>query len=159
VTLSEAPTVWRKTFELDLAGGDREHGYTFVQVPSRGRLEVTYSLAADRLLISVRALDLQPGYDQVVILNEQSAAFDDFADGGRTLLGADFGRWVDVTGGWARLRSGRLGLEWSQPALAEAQLVGGRELRPPEFDWSGLEYVFGPSFSGADYAITVGSAR
>jgi hypothetical protein len=128
-------------------------------VDSRGRVEVTYSLLSGRLNLAVRAIDLASGYDQVVLLNEQSAAFDDFADARRTLRGPDFGNWVPATGSWARLRSVGLGLEWSQPALPGAQLTAGRELEPPVLDWAGLEYVFGPDFNGAEYAITLGRAR
>jgi hypothetical protein len=152
-------TVWRKTYSLDLSGGDHERPHPFVKVAGRGRVEVTYSLLAGRLQIAVRALDLAPGYDQVVLLNEQSAAFDDFADARRTLVGADFGMWVPTTGSWARLRSASLGLEWSQPALPEARLTAGRELERPLLDWAGLEYAFGPDFKGAEYAITLGRAR
>jgi hypothetical protein len=151
--------VWRKTYSLDLSGGDHERPHSFVRVDSRGRVEVTYSLLSGRLNIAVRAIDLASGYDQVVLLNEQSAAFDDFADARRTLRGADFGNWVPATGSWARLRSTGLGLEWSQPALPGAQFTAGRELEPPLLDWAGLEYVFGPDFNGAEYAITLGRAR
>ena len=59
----------------------------------------------------------------------------------------------------ARLRSGDLDLEWSQPAVAASELRGGREVAPPRFDWAGLDYVFGPDFKGARYAITVGYAK
>jgi hypothetical protein len=92
-------------------------------------------------------------------LNEQSGAFNDLADASRTLIGDKLGPWEPVTGSWARLRSGSLGVEWSQSVLEGADLRAGREVAPPRFDWAGLDYVFGPDFTGATYTITVGRAR
>ncbi len=110
--------------------------------------------------VTVKPLWLAQGYSEVGILNEQSAAFDDFAaDHQATLTGPGFGRWAAVTGGWARLRSGALGVEWSVPALPGAALYAGRELVAPDFDWAGLDYVFPASFAGASYHINVQEAR
>ena len=63
-----------------------------------------------------------------------------------------------VRGGWARLRAGSLGLEWSQDALPGAQLAGGRELGAG-LDWAGLDYLFGPGFNGTNYTIAIQEAR
>jgi hypothetical protein len=128
-------------------------------VKSRGRIEVTYTITGGSIRIAARPVDLAPGFQEVGLLNEQSAAFDDFADPTRTLVGSDFPHWTSATGAWARLRSGSLGLEWSQPALAGARLQAGRELQPPLLDWAGLDYVFGADFTGADYTVQVGPAR
>jgi hypothetical protein len=95
----------------------------------------------------------------VGILNEQSALFNDFADRNSSLVGPAFGPWVPVEGGWARLRSAALGVEWSVPALQGAELAGGRELNPPGFDWAGLDYVFKALPSTVAYHITVQAAR
>src|SRR5207244_270263 len=76
-----------------------------------------------------------------------------------TLTGAALGRWVAVQGRWARLRSGSLGVEWSVPALQGAELYGGRELAPPDFNWAGLDYIFPESFAGTTYRIVVQEAR
>jgi cellulose synthase/poly-beta-1,6-N-acetylglucosamine synthase-like glycosyltransferase len=160
VDLSTATTaIWTRTFLLDEIGGDKAHGYQFVPIPSRGRIEVTYTVDPTGVSISARVIQLVPGYLEVAMLNEASAAFDDFAaDQARTRLGADFGNWVPVDGSWARLRSQALGVEWSLPAIPGAQLHGGRELIKPDFNWAGLDYVFGPSFNGTDYKITVREA-
>ncbi len=151
--------VWRSVFQLDEIGGDALHGYNFVPIASRGSVEVTYSVDAGGISIVVRPILLEPGYNQVAILNEQAAAFDDAAGPGQSLSGAAFGRWVPIAGDWARLRSGTLGVEWSVPALAGAQLYAGRELAAPGFDWAGLDYLFDGSFAGATYRITVQKAR
>jgi hypothetical protein len=148
--------VWRKTFDLDVVGGDATHGYQFQPAPSVGRMEVTYRLlGGGQVQVTVRSLGLAPGLQQVEVLNEESAAFDDMAEPGVTRLGADFGRWQPVAGAWARLRSGSLGIEWAQNRVPGAELDAGRELAPPDFDWSGLDYLFDAGFQSVDYAVSI----
>jgi hypothetical protein len=36
---------------------------------------------------------------------------------------------------------------------------GGRELVRSDFDWAGLDYIFGPSFADTSYVIKVQEAR
>ena len=156
---SNGKVIWRRVFELDEIGGDAPHNYAFVPIQSRGRIEVTYTVDGSAITIAVRPLNLVAGYTQVAILNEQSAAFNDFADSSHTLVGAAFGSWVPVQGEWARLRSASLGVEWSVPAIAGAQLFAGRELAAPSFNWAGLDYVFTGLFAGATYQINVREAR
>ena len=152
-------TVWQCVFELDEIGGDAAHRYAFVPIASRGSIEVTYTVDANGVAVAVRPITLTPGYTQVAILNEESAAFDDVANPTGTHSGSAFGRWVAMDGGWARLRSGSLGVEWSLPAVAGAQLYAGRELAPPGFDWAGLDYLFNGPFTGTVYRIHVQEAR
>jgi hypothetical protein len=154
-----ATAVWKKTFQLDEIGGDAAHNYSFVPIASRGAVEVTYTVDATGVSVSVRTIWLAPGVRQVGILNEQSAAFDDFADQTRTMIGQQFPIWISVEGGWARLRSASLGVEWSVPAIAGAELHAGRELKAPDFDWAGLDYLFPSTFLGTDYHINVQEAR
>ncbi len=151
--------IWKCVFQLDEIGGDAVHDYAFQAIPSRGSIEVTYTVDSSGISIVVRPIALEPGYSQVAILNEESAAFDNVAAPARTLIGPAFGRWVPMAGAWARLRSGSLGVEWSLPALAGAQVYAGRELAQPGFDWAGLDYVFDGAFSGAAYRINVQEAR
>jgi hypothetical protein len=120
---------------------------------------VTYSVDATGVSVTVKPIWLAPGFTQVGILNEQSAAFDDFADANQTLVGAHFPNWVAVGGGWGRLRSGTLGVEWSAPAIAGAELHAGRELIARDFNWAGLDYLFPPTFNGTEYHINVQEAR
>ena len=153
---------WRRIYVLDEVGGNAVPGgggFDFAPTAARGRVEVTYAVAGDSIDITVRPLELQPGYEQVAILNEESGAFNDFADATRTLIGSRFGSWVPVAGDWARLRAGSLGVEWSLPAIPGAQLYAGREVSSPSFDWAGLDYVFDGRFSGASYRIQVQPAR
>ncbi len=160
VDLSTPTTaVWKRTFTLDEVGGDVAHSYAFAPITSRGSIEVTYTVDSSGVSIAVRVLDLAPGYTEVGILNEQSAAFNDFAEPGHTFAGAHFGNWVPAAGDYARLRSGTLGVEWSVPPLAGAQLHAGRELIEPDFDWAGLDYIFPASFTGATYHINVQEAK
>jgi hypothetical protein len=151
--------VWRRIFELDEIGGDAVHGYAFEPIASRGRIEVTYEVDTGGISIVVKPLQLQGGYTQIAILNEESATFNDFADSSQTLVDRSFGKWVLVQGDWARLRSARLGVEWSVPAIAGARLYAGRELSAPGFNWAGLDYLFNGQFAGAAYRIHVQEAR
>ncbi len=161
VDLSTATTTtWRRTYNMDEIGGDAAHKYTFEPIASRGAIEVTYTVDATGISVATRVVRLAPGFTQLGILNEQSAAFNDFAaQTSPTLVGGEFGNWVSVDGGWARLQSKTLGVQWSVPSISGAQLNGGRELIPPDFDWAGLDYIFGPSFAGATYVINVQNAR
>ena len=153
-------TTWKRTYSLDEIGGDAAHGYAFDPIESRGQIEVTYTVDATGIRVGVRVLSLAPGFSEVGILNEESAAFDDFAaDQSPTLLDSKFGNWVPVPGAWARLQSKSLGVQFWLPSVASAQLHGGRELAPPDFDWAGLDYIFGPSFNGTSYEILVQAAR
>ena len=164
--VSPTGVAWRKTFDLDTVGGDAAHGYRFQSAPSVGRVQVTYRVTAENINVEVRVLSLEPGVLKVGIYNEQSSAFDDFAYGrGPTVLGTrqgpEFGPWQTVSGDWARLRSASFGVEWSQRVAGNSELKAGRENAPPEFNWSGLDYIFGPDFAahGVDYDITVRRAR
>ena len=152
--------VWKRTYQLDEIGGDAAHKYTFVPIASRGAIEVTYSVDGTGISISVKPLSLMPGYTQVGVLNEQSAAFNDFsaADRPGALLNADFVNWMTSGGSWARLQSKSLGVQWSLPSIPGAQLYGGRELKAPDFNWAGLDYMFPASFSGTEYHVNVKEA-
>jgi hypothetical protein len=150
-------TIWKRTFNLDEIGVDAAHGYR--PITSRGSIDVTYTVDPTGVLVEVQVLDLAPGYKELGILNEQSAAFSDFADRKQTLIDQAFGRWIPVDGAWARLRSATLGVEWSVPSLPGAQLHGGRELFPPNFDWAGLDYLFESPPTTVSYHINVQAAR
>jgi hypothetical protein len=152
-------TTWRRTFSLDEIGGDASHRYAFVPIVSRGSIEVTYTVDGTGVTVSVRVINLAPGYTEVGILNELSAAFDDFAEPGTTLVGSAFGPWLNATGSYARLRSGSIGVEWSVSPLAGAQLHAGRELVPNDFDWAGLDYLLPAPFASASYRINIQEAR
>jgi len=153
-------TVWKRTYTLDEIGGDAAHNYAFVPIDSRGSIETTYTVSASGISVAVRVIQLAPGYAEVGILNELSASFNDFAaDTSPTFVDERFGNWIPVGGSWARLQSKRLGVQWSLPSLPGAQLHAGRELVPPDFDWAGLDYMFGPSFTGTTYFIRIQEAR
>ena len=65
-----------------------------------------------------------------------------------------FGGWQPLEGSWARLRASKLGVEWELPAPPPgASFLAGRELQPPDLDWAGIEYQFGPSFRGFSYDV------
>jgi hypothetical protein len=152
-------TVWIRTYQLDEIGGDNAHNYSFVPIASRGAVEVKYTIDPTGVSIVVRPLWLAPGFSQIGILNEESAAFNDFADGTQTLIDARLPNWVAVQGGWGRLRSASLGVEWSVPAITGAELHAGRELIPPDFNWAGLDYIFPSTFAGTAYHVNVQEAR
>ncbi|HEV2036607.1 MAG TPA: glycosyltransferase [Candidatus Dormibacteraeota bacterium] len=159
-TSTSTVTSWQRVYHLDEIGGDAAHGYSFVPIASRGVVEVTYTIDATGISVGVRVVALAPGYTEVGILNEQSAVFNDLATDNRpTLLNGQIGNWVPVTGSWARLQSNPLGVQFSLPTLPNAQLHGGRELIPPDFNWAGLDYIFNGPFRGASYHINVQEAR
>ena len=152
-------STWTRTFQLDEIGGDAAHRYQFVPIAPRGEIEVTYAVDAIGISIQVTPLWLAPGFSEVGILNEESAAFNDFAaDGQPGLVGSRFGGWAPVSGSWARLQSKDLGVQWSVPAVSGAALYGGRELARSGFDWAGLDYIFPANFSGASYQVNVKEA-
>jgi hypothetical protein len=153
-------TAWQRSYQLDEIGGDAPHNYTFAPIDSRGVIEVTYTIEPTGMSVRVHVVTLQPGFSEVGILNEQSAAFNDLAaENKKTLLDGRIGSWVPVTGGWARLQSKTLGVQFSVPTIPDAQLHGGRELVGTDFNWAGLDYIFGPSFTGTTYVINVQKAR
>jgi hypothetical protein len=153
-------TTWKRTYSLDEIGGDAAHNYAFVPIESRGQIEVTYTVDSTGIWVAVKVQSLAPGFAEVGVLNEQSAAFNDFAaDNSPTLVDRNFGNWVRVTGAWARLQSKSLGVQYWLPFIPSAQMHGGRELVPPDFNWAGLDYIFGPSFAGTSYEILVQPAR
>jgi len=151
--------VWKRTFLLDDIGGDAARDYSFVPIASRGTIEVTYTVDATGVSIVVRPVWLAPGFTQVGILNEQSAAFDDFADATHNLIGPRFPNWTPVEGTWGRLRSAKLGVEWSAPSLPGAEMHAGRERIGTDFDWAGLDYLFPSTFAGAAYHLNIQEAR
>jgi hypothetical protein len=154
---TDAGTTWKRTFELDEIGVDAASGYR--PIASRGAIEITYRVDSIGVFVELHVLRLAPGYSEMGILNELSASFDDFADRDSKLMGASLGPWEAVDGGWARLRSEALGVEWSVPALDDAQLHGGREFALPRFDWAGLDYMFATPPISVSYRITVQAAR
>jgi hypothetical protein len=156
---SGSRVIWRQTFALDEIGGDPAHDWKFVPTESRGTIEVTYGVDPTGVSVSVRVIDLTPGYTEVEILNEQSAAFDNFAEPGQTFTGPAFGIWMPATGSYDRLRSASLGLEWSVSPIMGSRLYAGREVDRPLLDWAGLDYVFPAPFNGTSYHINVGTAR
>ena len=149
---------WLKSFQLDRLGTDQDR--VFTAAPSRGRVDVAYRVEAGRIDVQVAAADLAPGFQQVVLLNELSAAFDDFADASQARIGSQVGSWTPVAGGWGRFRSGSAGLEWAvdRPEGA-AGMYAAREVRSPDLNFSGIEIVFGPGFTTTSYDLTVGRAR
>jgi cellulose synthase/poly-beta-1,6-N-acetylglucosamine synthase-like glycosyltransferase len=158
---SGGAAIWRVVYDLNETGGDAVGGggFDFTPTYSRGLIAVTYTVDASGITVVVQPIQLDPGYSQVGILNEESGGFDNFADQSQTLIGPALGSWVPVSGDWARMRSASLGVEWSVPMIPGAQLYGGREVRAPSFNWAGLDYVFTGPFSGATYRIDVQQAR
>jgi len=160
ITVQLGPSTWRRTFLLDEIGGDKARDYRFAAVAPRGEIAVTYTMDATGVSTIVTPVWLRPGYIELGVLNEQSAAFDDLAaDGLPTTTGDAFGNWIEVPGTWARLRSRSVGVEWSLPAIPGAELRAGREYVMPDFDWAGLDYIFPATFTGAAYHINLQEAR
>jgi hypothetical protein len=154
---------WMRTYELDEHEIDDAAGHFvgFEAGPSHGEVRVTYRLSSEgRLQVQVRVVRMPAGAQQVVLLNEESSAFDDYADQSVTRLGAAIGSRTAVDGDYARFRSGALGVEWEVPAPpVPAGFYAEREARGETIDFSGLEWEFGPDLSSVDYAISIRRAR
>jgi cellulose synthase/poly-beta-1,6-N-acetylglucosamine synthase-like glycosyltransferase len=159
-TLSIGPggRSWTRVFvldrhEVDDAGG---HFVRFEAGPSHGSVRVTYTMRSRGIEVLVQRLQMAAGLQRLVIANEESAAFDDYADR-RTPGGATVGSMSPVQGDYARFRSAQLGMEWGVPSPPPGwQFFAEREQRPPSIDFSGLEWVSGPDFTSVDYLITIG---
>ena len=162
-SLQESPDGgWTKTFDLTLREVDDPSGrfLRFAPGPSHGRFEVTYRPELPRgFEVVVRLVGpTAPGLQQVVVLNEESAGFDDLATARKTLLGSRIGSWTAITHtSWARFRSSASGVEWSLPAPPHGGTWhAARELRPARaIDFSGIEYSFGPGFRSFGYQVNV----
>jgi cellulose synthase/poly-beta-1,6-N-acetylglucosamine synthase-like glycosyltransferase len=162
-SLRESPEGgWTQTFDLTLREVDDRSGrfLRFAPGPSHGTYEVTYRPDLPRgFHVTVQLLGAAaPGLRQVVVLNEESARFDNLATARSTLLGSRIGSWAPITHtSWARFRSSASGVEWSMPAPAPAAAWhAARESRPASgIDFSGIEYSFGPNFTAADYQVAV----
>jgi cellulose synthase/poly-beta-1,6-N-acetylglucosamine synthase-like glycosyltransferase len=154
---------WIRTYELDEHETDDAGGHFagFDAGPSRGEVQVTYRLSRDgSLAVQVRVLHMAAGVQQVVLLNEESSAFDDYADPSVTRRGAAIGSRTAVNGDYARFRSGSLGVEWEVPAPPRSVgFFAEREARGDTIDFSGLEWEFGPDLSSVDYTISIRRAR
>jgi cellulose synthase/poly-beta-1,6-N-acetylglucosamine synthase-like glycosyltransferase len=153
---------WTKAFDLTLHEVDDPSGHflRFESGPSHGTYQVTYRPAMGRgFQVTVRRLGPAAlGLRQVVVLNEESAAFDDLATSRLTLRGSGIGSSVPIQGSsWARFRSHAADVEWSlAPPGGGGQWRFSRELLPNRgIDFSGIEYSFGPDFTSADYGVGV----
>jgi hypothetical protein len=99
-----------------------------------------------------------PGLRQVVVLNEESAGFDNFATARSTRLGSSIGSWAPISHtSWARFRASGQGVEWSVPVPPSgAAWYAARESRPAAgINFSGIEYTFGPNFTAFGYQVSV----
>jgi hypothetical protein len=154
---------WTRTYELGLHETDDAAGHFvgFDSGPSHGQVRVTYRLqSGGRLAVQARVVRMSAGVRQVVLLNEESSAFDDYADPSATRLGGAIGSRTAVSGDYARFRSAALGAEWAVPAPpAPAGFFAEREARGDAIDFSGLEFEFGPDLSSVDYTISIRRAR
>jgi hypothetical protein len=154
---------WTRTYDLDMRETDDVNGRFagFDAGPSRGQVRVTYLMqGGGRLSVQVRVVRMSAGVQQVVLLNEESSAFDDYADPTATRLGAAIGSRTAVGGDYARFRSRSLGVEWAVPSPPPgAGFFAEREARGEAIDFSGLEWEFGPDLSSVDYTISIRRAR
>jgi cellulose synthase/poly-beta-1,6-N-acetylglucosamine synthase-like glycosyltransferase len=153
---------WTRTYDLNEHEVDDASGafVRFEQAASHGQVRVTYRLKPGGLGVQVRVLRLSAGARQVVLLNEESSAFDDYADPAGTRLGDAIGSRTAVSGAYARFRSAALGVEWEVPAPPRpAGFFAERESRGGTIDFSGLEWEFGPNLSSVDYTISIRRAR
>ncbi|HYZ02768.1 MAG TPA: hypothetical protein VFA92_14825, partial [Candidatus Binatia bacterium] len=150
---------WQQEYDLSLREVDGPDGrfQRFEAGPSHGRVLVTYHLHVGQVDVQVRPVELAPGLREAVVLNEESAGFQAYADGSQTEQASAIGSQRPVTGGWARLRSDADGVEFGIEAPANVQSFSAARERLPDrgIDFSGLEMGFGPGFTGADYTVTV----
>jgi hypothetical protein len=154
---------WTRTYDLDVHETDDSAGHFvgFDPGASHGQVQVTYRLqSGGRLSVQLRVLRMSAGVQQVVVLNEEGSAFDNYADASVTRLGGAIGSRTAVNGDYARFRSSALGVEWEVPKPPPgAGFYAEREARGDTIDFSGLEWEFGPDLSSVDYTISIRRAR
>lgn len=141
-----------KTYEIDVA----DYPVQFLRrkyrdVASLGQVVVTYTIASyNQLLVSVDLSGLEPGWDEVFIMNEQGArVFTRYQDGAGEI-------WTDVPGIWQPVRdacgcwidpSRRLRFCVETP-IPQSRYIG-RE-RYYQYNWAG---IYSLSWSGIDLHI------
>jgi hypothetical protein len=139
---------------------------TFEEIESLAAVAVTFSvhregggLGARRRCVAVAVqLDDVPwqGVSEVVVMNEQGAHFDSYADSdGSRLSGARIGTWNEVRARGATLRSASHGVAFSVEQAAGARLYRGRELVGDRLAWAGFGYALRPAPSSFAYGVSI----
>jgi hypothetical protein len=152
---------WTITYNLDRREVDDARGgfLRFEAGPSHGQVQVTYRVRSDGLRVQVRVQRLDAGAKQVVLLNEESGAFDDYADARTTRLGDAIGSLTPVSGDYARFRSAALGSEWEVPAPPRPSGFSAEHEVRAGIDFSGLEWTLGPDLRSVDYTVSIRRAK
>jgi hypothetical protein len=130
----------------------------FQQVPPKGELTATYTIAPEHITVSFdwTQLDHQ-GLEAVVALNEQGSSFNQYVDSDGLLLEGDaIGPWAPVTASRASLIDSVAGLSFTLHRLPPAQLVRGWERVRHRFDWAGLAYILPGQMQRFTYILQVG---
>src|SRR5262249_25736789 len=72
---------WTRTYDLSMREVDDSAGrfVGFAAGLSQGQVRVTYRVRQGGLAVQVRVVTLASGVQQVVVLNEESSSFDDYA--------------------------------------------------------------------------------
>ncbi len=96
------------------------------------------------------------GITEVVVMNEQGAAFDTYQDSsGNNLKGKEIGCWDKVSAGWATFTSQAHRLSFTLWQVDDMALYRGREQVDSRLSWAGFGYSFPPSLSRICYSIKI----
>ena len=115
----------------------------FVKVKPRGAVNVKYTLHSDAITLEASFNQLEKkGCEQIVLLNEQGAAFfRRYSDSnGQTLRDGEIGAWNLVGADQAELSNSEGTLSFSLKNTRKATLFRGREKIRDRYSWVGLSY-------------------
>ncbi|NLF88655.1 hypothetical protein GX563_07515 [Candidatus Bathyarchaeota archaeon] len=126
----------------------------FQKVTSIGNVTVKYSCLTDSISIEVLS-QLQRGYREVAVLNEQGASiFRKYSDtDGLTLLDTQIGAWEVVEAGEASLSHIDGSVSFSLPNHRKSRFFRGREKIDDQYSWVGFCYYLAPEVSMFQYLI------
>jgi len=130
----------------------------FVEVKSKGKVQVKYEVFDHRIHVEVDFADLEiAGCREILLLNEQGASFfTKYSDSyGLSLSEEQISSWKLVTAKTASLSNQAETLKFTLTNQKPAHLFRGREKTKNRFCWAGLSYSLSPPQTKFAYEIQI----
>lgn len=125
-------------------------------VQSKGSVNVSYRLSGNRLKVRVDTASLADReYRNLLIFNEQLAAFDLYVDGFSKVQGNDIGAWKEILSPKACLTNQDDNVTFCIRNIPGTRLFCGRELLRPRLDWAGFCYLVPSSAKQFEYDVEI----
>ena len=129
---------------------------SYQEVQSKGSVDVSYQLYGNRLMVGVDTSGLADRkYRNLLIFNEQSAAFDLYMDGFSKVKGNNIGAWKEILSAKACLTNQDDDVTFCIRNIPSARLFCGRELLRPRLDWAGFCYMVPSSAKQFEYDVEI----